>query len=336
MRIGAVDLERDVLVVAEIGNNHEGRLDVARELVLRAAEAGAGAVKFQTLKARLLVRPTDTARLAQLEAFELSHDDFHELAELAHASGLLFLSTPFDLGSAAFLGTFADALKVASGDNDFPALLEAVAATGKPVVLPAGMTDLEGIRRSKAIVEHAWAKLGIEQELAVLQCVSAYPTPPERANLAVIPLLAAELGCTVGYSDHTVGVEACVVATTLGARILEKHFTLDHDFSSYRDHRLSAEPVELRELVRRVEETRRLLGRPEKVVQEEELPVAAAARRSIVAAADLPRGHTLRMENLTWLRPRDGLAPGDEPKLLERRLKRDVSFGEPILLSDVE
>jgi sialic acid synthase SpsE len=336
MHIGGADLADRILVVAEIGSNHEGSLDAARELVRAAAECGAGAVKFQTYRADRLVRPTDAQRLAQLSSFELPNRAFEKLRDVAHELGLLFLSTPFDLESVDLLEPLVDAFKVASGDNDFVPLLERIARTGKPVIVSSGLAELEDIRRAKELIEGIWQRDRIHQELAVLHCVSAYPLPPEGASLAAIPLLARELQCTVGYSDHTIGIEACVLAAALDARILEKHFTLDHAYSSFRDHQLSADPPELRELVRRVELAQTLLGRPEKVVRDEERETGRAARRSIVAAADLPRGHRLRLEDLTWLRPRDGLAPGEEHQLIERRLKRDVAFGEPILPADVE
>ena len=140
----------------------------------------------------------------------------------------------------------------------------------------------------------------------------------------------------VGYSDHTVGNDACVIAAALGARILEKHFTLDHDFSPFRDHQLSAEPAELSDLVERVRAGVAMAGKGEKLVQPEEAEVAAALRRSIAAASDLPRGHRLRRQDLIWLRPRDGLAPGEEWQLLERALNRDVAHGESIVAADVE
>lgn len=335
MRIAGVDLDERALVIAEIGNNHEGDLETARELVRRASEAGAGAVKFQTIVPGLLVRPSEEARLAQLSRFALSREAFRELAELAHACGMLFLSTPFDLDSAAFVGEIADAVKVASGDNDFVALLEAVAATGKPVLLSSGMADLAAIRRSVDIVRAARAAAGSEADIVVLHCVSAYPLHPADANLAAIPMLARELDCTVGYSDHTIGIDACAVAVSLGARVVEKHFTLSHDFSDFRDHQLSAEPDELAELVRRVEAAAILRGREEKSVREPPDAIRAA-RRSIVAAADLVRGHVLRPADLTWLRPRDGLAPGEEGLLVGRTLARDLAHGESILPADVE
>ena len=284
----------------------------------------------------LFIRARDEARFAQLSAFQLSPDEVAGLCELARELGLLFISTPFDLESAALLEPLVDAYKVSSGDNDFFPLIERVSETGKPVIVSSGLLDLDGIRASKERVEARWSRLGIDQELAVLHCVTAYPVQPDHVNLAAIPMLADALGCVVGYSDHTIGNDACVIAAALGARILEKHFTLSHDFSPFRDHQLSAEPAELRDLVERVRQGVVMTGSPEKRIQPEEQEVAAAVRRSIAAAADLPRGHRLSPQDLVWLRPRDGLAPGQEGQLLERTLTRDVAHGESIVASDVE
>ena len=155
------------------------------------------------------------------------------------------------------------------------------------MIVSAGMTGVQGLVRAQRVLQDAGGG-----EFAALHCVSAYPTPPEAARLATIPVLARELGATIGYSDHTIGVDACLAAVALGARILEKHFTLGHDFSDFRDHQLSAEPAELQELVKRVAEVELLRGEPRDMeVLPEEVAVAAAARRSAVAARDLPEGH---------------------------------------------
>jgi sialic acid synthase SpsE len=230
-----------------------------------------------------------------------------------------------------------DAYKIASGDNNFVPLLELVAATGKPVIISTGLSDLEQVERAAGFFDG--------RELAILHCTSAYPAPPEEANLAVIPLLAERLGCTVGYSDHTLGIETCVAAVAAGARVLEKHFTLDKQQSDFRDHRLSADPAELAELVAQVrgaEENGRgpeavppvLLGRPTKKPQPSEAELAVAARRAIVAAADLPAGQEIAIEHLTWLRPGDGLPPGEESQLVGRRLKHPVAMGDTIRPED--
>lgn len=299
MRIGPVDTDRQVAIIAEIGNNHEGDLATARELVRAAAGAGAHAVKFQAIDPAELVEPEDTARLAQLRRFQLTAEQFAELAALTHSLGIGFVCTPFSLGAVGWLEPLVDAFKVASGDNDYLALLERIGATGRPTIVSAGMTGINGLARAQQVLRDAGGA-----EFAVLHCVSAYPTPPEAARLATIPVLASELDATTGYSDHTIGVHACLAAVALGARILEKHFTLRHDFSEFRDHQLSSEPAEFEELVRRVAEVELLCGEPRDVeVLPEEVGVAAAARRSAVAARNLPEGHVMAADDVRFLRP---------------------------------
>jgi sialic acid synthase SpsE len=324
MRIGDWQSDERVLVVAEIGNNHEGDPERARALVRAVAEAGGDAVKFQTYKTELFVRPEDDERFARLQGFELSQEQFAGLAELAHELGLLFLSTPLDLESAAFLEEVADAVKIASGDNTFWPLLEHVARSEKPMIVSTGLVD----EREAAQLLEFVGRFRALDEVALLHAVTAYPTAPEDVNLRAIPELAGRLGVLVGYSDHTLGIEACVAAVALGARILEKHVTLDPPPSDFRDHALSARPDELAELVRRVREVETLLGDPEKRPQAAELEIREAVRRSIAVRRDLPEGHVLDATDLTWLRPGGGLEPGREGHVVGRTLARAVHAGE--------
>jgi sialic acid synthase SpsE len=325
VKIGPVDTDERVVVVAEIGNNHEGDAGRAAELVRRAAECGADAIKLQTYRTELFVRPQDADRYARMRSFELPRADVERLHELAGELGLAFVSTPLDLDSAAFLEPLVDAFKIASGDNDFFPLLDAVAAADKPVVVSSGASDLSHMEDVVTYLRGRGAG-----QVAVLHCVSAYPAPEDEVNLAAIGLLAERLGCPVGYSDHTLGLDACVAAVAAGARILEKHFTLDKQLSDFRDHQLSADPPELADLVRRVRAVETLLGRREKRIQPSEAPLAEAIRRSVAAAADLPAGHRLRRDDLLWLRPATGVRPGDEARLVGRALTRDVARGETI------
>ena len=335
MRIGAVDPAERVCVIAEIGNNHEGDAAVAAELIDAAADAGADAAKLQAFVAEQFVRPGQDARLEQMRRFQLTRDEYAGLADHARSRGLAFVCTPLDMDSAEFLAPIVDAVKIASGDNDWPEMLEYAGRTGKPVVVSTGMSDWDTVRAARAAV--LGARPGDDPGLALLHCVSAYPAPDEEARLATIGALAREFpDCTIGYSDHTLGIEACVAAVAAGARVLEKHVTLRHDYSEFRDHQLSAEPAELAELVRRVRATEVLVGSPRDGVLEVEQPVAAVARRSIVAAADLPSGTTLGRGELRAMRPRDALPPAAEGELIGRTLRRDVAFGEPILPADVE
>jgi sialic acid synthase SpsE len=330
--IGGFDTDDRVLVVAEIGNNHEGRCAVAEEMVSRAAEAGADAVKFQTFQTEHYVSPADADRFARLKQFELTRDEFARLAQRARREGVLFLSTPFDRGSAVFLTALVDAFKIASGDNTFFPLIETVAGAGKPILMSCGLATITQLRQAREVVERVWAEDGVVQECAVLHCVSSYPVPPAEANLGAIRHLQREFGGPVGYSDHTMGIDAAVTAVAVGARIVEKHFTLDKHYSDFRDHQLSADPAELRQLVHRIRQVETLLGSGRKEPQPSEEAGQTALRRSVAAARDLPAGTTVTWDDITWLRPGGGIPPGREAMVLGRTLAGPIRQGQPLTL----
>jgi N,N'-diacetyllegionaminate synthase len=331
LRIGRFDTDKEVLVVAEVGNNHEGNYGLAEKLVGLAAQSGAHAVKFQTFKTELFLSRKEEARFRQLKSYELTFSQFEKLSGLAKEHGLLFISTPFDLESALFLKDIVAAYKIASGDNTFYPLLESIASTGLPVIMSGGLADMSQLQDSKGFIEEIWKARRIGQSLAILHCVTAYPAPTAEVNLRVIETMRKELRCTIGYSDHTLGIEASVLAVAMGARIIEKHFTIDKHYSSFRDHQLSADPKEMSLLIRRIKEAGELLGSDMKTVQESEKRLAHAVRRSIVAKRDLPKGTILSPDDLMWTRPATGLAPGDEKLLVGKALSIEVSMGEPIL-----
>lgn len=336
LRIGSVDTADKVLIVAEIGNNHEGDFGRARELLDAAVEAGADAVKFQTIVPERLVVSAETARMAQLRKFALSLEQFAQLAEQAKRRNVLFLSTPFDTGTVRDLDPLVPAFKVASGDNDCTDMLEAVAERGKPVLLSTGLLDLAGVRRAADTITRVWAnkKLG-DPGLCLLHCAVAYPCPADQANLRAI-LALAELGFAVGYSDHTLGIDAAAFSVVLGARVVEKHFTLDHKLSQFRDHALSADPAEMKELVRRIRTVEQLLGDGQKRVMPAEEPALVGARRGLATAGDLRAGHVVTRDDITWLRPRNSLGPGDEAAVLGRRLRVAMSAGSPLKPGDLD
>lgn len=336
MRIGDVDTATRVLVMAEIGNNHEGSADRAQELVRAAAASGADAVKLQVFRTELFVNPGDERRFAQLRGFELSREETAELIELARSMGLAVAATPLDLDSAAFLAPLVDAYKIASGDNLFLPLLDTVASAGKPIVVSSGLSDLARIERSIGYLRERLAAAGQPEQIAVLHCVTAYPADPADANLASIPYLRDRLGCTVGWSDHMLGNEVAELAVAAGARIIEKHFTLDHNTSEFRDHQLSAEPDELRALVERIRAIETTVGEPAKAVREAEKPLEAPVGRSPVAAADLEPGHTLERGDIAWVRPAGDLGPEDEPRLVGHRLRERITAGQPLRLDALE
>jgi sialic acid synthase SpsE len=337
VRVGGVDVSDRVLVVAEIGNNHEGDLGTARELVRAAAEAGADAVKLQAFSTELYVSQDDERRFAQLRRFELPIEAHAEILALARSLRLVAGVTPFDLATASALRGSVDFWKVASGDNDFVPLIAALASHDRPLMISTGASDLATVERAVTVAQRAAGRVGEAlEDLVVLHCVSSYPTPPDQANLKAIPALAERLRCTVGYSDHTEGPDAAPLAVALGARVVEKHFTLDKRFSDFRDHQLSADPPELAEIVRRIRGAEAMLGTGEKAVQPAEAAAATAIRRSVVAARDLARGHAIVIDDLVWVRPGGGIPPGGEDVLLGHELRRDVARGERLTPDDVE
>ena len=234
MKIGNIDLDEEVLIIAEVGNNHEGSYTLAEDMIGLAAKAGATAVKFQTIVPEKLVSVSQADRIAQLKKFQLSYDDFEKLSRTARQEGIMFLSTPFDVDSAHFLEHFVPAFKIASGDNNFLALIDVIARTGKPVIMSAGMTELSQTEKTKDFIESIWRECGIEQDLAVLHSVASYPTETKDANLIFIKELQG-LGVTVGYSDHTMGIEASILSVAVGARVVEKHFTIAKNYSRFHE-----------------------------------------------------------------------------------------------------
>jgi N,N'-diacetyllegionaminate synthase len=336
MQIGGLNTTDKVMIIAEIGNNHEGNYERAIEMIKRAAESGVDAVKFQTfLRPEHFHTSSDPDRIQRLQSFQLELEQITELAEIARANGVVFFSTPLDIAAVEFLDTIAPVFKIASCDNNFLPLIDAISKTGKPVILSSGLADLNTLSTAKVRFEFNWANAGQTSELAILHCVSAYPTPVDQANLNAIRTIQQEIGGCVGYSDHTLGIDAAVLSVGLGARIIEKHFTIDKNLSDFRDHQLSADPGEMTQLVQRVREAEQLLGLGGKRLSEVEVD-PLLIRRSVAANRNLDCGHILKWEDLTWVRPGTGVSPGYEHQLLGRTLKSDRLAGQLILLADVK
>lgn len=335
MLIEHFDTDEKVLLIAEIGNNHEGNFSLAKEMIAAAAESGADMVKFQTIVPEHLVSPLETERIKQLGRFRFSYDQFAELASVAADHGIMFMSTPFDIDSLHAIAPYMPAIKIASPDNTFFPLIQAAALTGKPLILSCGLCHLEEVAVIHTLVTNIWSEHSIESEMALLHCISAYPTPDNEANLGAINDLA-RFDTTVGYSDHTLGIEAAALSVAAGARIVEKHFTLDKNFSDFRDHQLSADPDDFHKLATRIRRTEALMGHGNKTPANCEEPGQIAFRRSIVAAGNLPKGTVIKQHHLDWVRPGGGLPPGMEDALIDKTLLTEKRHGEIILAHEVE
>lgn len=322
-----------VFIIAEIGNNHEGDLELAKKLIKAAAKSGVDAVKFQTIRPRHLINQEDIIRYNQLKKFELSFNDYQILNEVAQNEGVEFMSTPFDLESASFLNNYVSVFKIASGDNDFFPLIEKISSFGKPIILSTGMAEIPDIKKTVNFIKENWEKSKIIGEISLLHCVSNYPTNPEDANLTRINLLRMSFpDCTIGYSDHTLGILASISAVALGARIIEKHFTLDKNYSSFRDHALSADPSEMMELVKSIREVEMMIRKSQKIVLNKDRYIVS--RRSIAINKNMKKGEILNTENLCWVRPGVGFRPGEENKVLGKMLIKDIKARTILTKSD--
>ena len=332
MKIHKFDTQQKVLIVAEIGNNHEGSFDVARTLIEKASNSNADAVKFQIFNSEYYVGKSNLERFNRLKSFELPANDFEKLAVHAHECGLAFIATPFDLESVDVTKSICDAIKISSGDNTFYPLIDAVADVGKPTILSTGLIDLKELEKSFSILNE---KLGHEK-LGLLHCVTNYPVEPINANVGAVRHLASSFPCEIGYSDHVVGEDACIAAVAAGARIIEKHFTLDHNYSDFRDHQLSANPDEMLHLCKRIREFETLVGIGLKNPSKSELNILPEVRRSIVVKKALPQEHILVFEDLAWVRPGGGFEPGREFELVGKRLSRAVGAGHVLCPADFQ
>ena len=330
-------------IIAEAGVNHNGDVGLAERLVDAAIETGADAVKFQTFTAERLVTPkapkadyqaavTDAAesQVAMLRKLELSREAHVRLFEYARRRGITFLSTPFDEQSADLLDDLGVPLfKIASGEITNLLLLEHVARKRKPMVVSTGMSTLDEVGEAVRVIHKAGCPA-----LALLHCTSNYPADPAESNLNAMITMRQAFDLPVGYSDHTPGIEVAVAAVALGASVLEKHLTLSREMPGP-DHRASLEPGDFAAMVRAVRSVETALGDGIKRPMESERNTRAIARRSLVAATDLPAGTVLQAHHLAAKRPGLGLPPGELARLVGRRLTKSLQADDMINWSDV-
>lgn len=336
MKIGNRDLTRERILIAEIGNNHEGDPNLALEMAHAAAESGVDVIKVQLIDPERLVNISQTQRVEQLSRFRLPMRTFEEMAKISRAKGSLFMASAFDVDSLQTISPLLDGIKIASGDLDFYPLLVKAASLAKPLILSTGMSTLAEIKTSVDAIASSLNPGLLADQLALLHCVSLYPTSLADANLKVIQTLQETFNLNVGYSDHTLGIESAVASLGLGARIVEKHFTLDKTRATFRDHALSADPADMRRLADVIHQYDVMLGSGEKNSTEAEAGMGAVARRSIVAAKDLPAGTILQAADLDCIRPRNGLPPKELPLLIGKKLRVSLKRHDNLLKDQVE
>lgn len=330
-----------VLIIAEAGVNHNGNLDLALKMVDEAKRAGADIVKFQTaIPEKVISKYADKAEYqkkttgneeSQLEMCKRIHlklSDYDIIKKYCEEVGIEFLSTPFDLESINYLEKLGMRLwKIPSGEiTNLPYLIK-IAKTGKPVIMSTGMAELNEVEEAVNVLKENGAG-----EITLLHCTTEYPAPFESVNLRAMNTLREKFGTEVGYSDHTVGFEAAVAAAVLGASVIEKHFTLNHNMEGP-DHKASLELEEFEVMVNNIRLIEKALGDGVKQPAEAEKKNIAIARKSIVAAKDIKKGEIFTEDNITVKRPGSGISPMKWFEVLGTEAVRDFGEDELIELS---
>lgn len=319
-------------VIAEIGVNHNGDVGIAKTMIEVARDCGADAVKFQTFRAEELVSPAAPmaeyqarnlgetgSQLEMIRKLELSAEDFRVLRDHCRTVGIEFMSTPFDEQSADLLASLdVNAFKVSSGDLTHHEFLAHLARFGKPIILSSGMATLGDIEEALAAIE-----ANGNPDVAILHCVSDYPARLEDCNLRAMSTIAQAFGKPAGWSDHTLGDTISLAAVALGARIIEKHFTLDRTMPGP-DHKASLEASELKAMMDKIREIELALGTGRKIPTARERKTASVARRSLVTKVAIAKGTVITADMLTSRRPGTGLPPREKASIIGMRAAQDL------------
>ena len=326
-------MKKGVFIIAEAGVNHNGSLEMARQLIRAAAHAGADAVKFQTFRSGLLATPgapraeyqengsgSRGSQLEMLRKLELNEDDHLELIKYCRELGIRFMSTPIDHESIEMLDRLGlDVFKIGSGDMNNVPYLRHVAGLKKRIILSTGMSDLGEVGQSlKVLLDAGMRKI----DITLLHTNTDYPTSFKDVNLLAMNTLKKEFGTEVGYSDHTRGIEAAVAAVALGASVIEKHFTLSRELEGP-DHKASLEPGELEAMIKAIRNIEDALGDGVKKITDSERKNMTAARKSIVALKDIKMGDVLSIDNITVKRPGNGKSPLLWDNIIGTRAEKD-------------
>jgi sialic acid synthase SpsE len=314
------------LLIAEIGNNHEGSFKRAKKLIDIAKQGGADAVKFQTIDPEKFYHHNEKKQLKKYLRFKLSNQQYKKLALYSKQKNLLFISTPFDLNSARFLKDIVDIIKISSGDNNFLPLIDICIKFKKPIIISTGLLIEKEIYK---LYNYLKDKIDLKK-LCFLHCVASYPVEPKNANLSFIKRLKKKLSkITIGYSDHTVGPYASILASLNGSSVIEKHFTDDKNFSNFRDHLLSADKEELKLISYFIKNQKIYLGKGTKIkLEKAEKKNYSNLRRSIYAIRNIKKNETFNENNISILRPFKKNNIKNYKIIINKKSKKNYTSGE--------
>jgi len=335
------------IIIAEAGVNHNGDIETAKRLIDVASDAGVDYVKFQTFKAERLVSPSaqkakyqiendtskDDSQLKMLKKLELSDNDHKELISYCKSKNISFFSTAFDEEGISYLSSLNfDMFKIPSGELTNYPYLKAIAKTGLPVILSTGMANLDEIEKSINVLVSYGTK---KSEITVLHCNTEYPTPMIDVNLKAMLTIKEKLGVSIGYSDHTLGLEVPIAAVALGAKIIEKHFTIDRSLKGP-DHKASLEPNELKEMVIAIRNIEMAIsGNGLKEASLSEKKNIHIARKSIHLSKDLTSGSIINEQDIISLRPGDGICTMNWENIIGKKVNKDLKKFTKLTLKDL-
>jgi len=313
-----------VFVVAEAGINHNGNIKTAKKLILEAKKAGANAIKFQTFRAEDLTSHKSKF-FNSFTKLELSDSNFKELAEYARKKGIIFFSTPFSEKAVELLsGMHVPAIKIASGDLTNISLIKYAASKMKVMIISTGMANMDETKTAVKAIESAGNK-----KIIIMHSVSSYPTPPVEVNLKAMLQLKKEFPYPIGFSDNGSDLFVPLTSVAVGAKIIEKHFTLNKKMIGL-DHSFSANPTQLKELVKKTREIEKLLGDGKKRCQPSEFKNRINARRSITAIKTIQKGSKIRKDMVSMKRPATGIEPIYLGKVMGKVTRRKIKIHESL------
>lgn len=324
-------------IIAEVNSSHNGNVDVAKRMIDAALDAGCDCVKFQSWSAKSLYSKTYYQKNPIAKRFvdklSLSTEELLECANYCHSKGIGFSSTPYSKEEVDFLVDECNVpfIKISSMEVNNPEYIKYIAEKQIPIIISTGMADYDEVKKAISIIEETGNK-----NIAILHCVTVYPTPIDFVNLNnIIQLREMFPTHPIGFSDHTMGDTAAVAATVLGAAVIEKHITLDAKKIGM-DNQMAMEPDPLKELVKKCKAIPQILGTRERILHDDEVKQKESMRRSIVARHVLPAGHVITDNDLDVKRPGIGIAPEEKSKIIGKKVLKDIDEDTVIQISDIE
>ena len=333
MKLLGKDLNKEILYIAEIGVNHEGNIKRCFKLIKEAKQSGADVVKFQCFTPEYYVSK-DTQKYQRIKKFFFDQKKFDKIIKFCKKIKIKYLLTPVSHDWINYIKKKSDTIKIASGDLNFNFLINQIVKNKFNIILSTGASSFEEIQKTFKIIKRNYGKQ-IFKKLIIMHCVSRYPVPDEEANLLSIMYLKNKFNLTTGYSNHVIGINACLASICMGARVIEFHFT-DNKKRKFRDHQLSLDKSDVIKMIKIGNNYNRLIGKYEKVINKKVLLDKRNLSKGIIADKKLNVGHKIKIDDISFARPARYFHANEVKKILNRKIKTKIEFGSIIKKSTVK